>query len=98
MDKDNIITAYKNCVMGQKCEQCQWHPCEVFENMPRVSVPIDLALAVHTLLDKEKAVKPDRRLSKNKFKYNFCGKCAALLVGGEPNYCQMCGTPIDWSE
>ena len=45
MDKDLIFESFRNCVSSKKCDGCKWKACKLLKNQ-RVSIPIDLALAV----------------------------------------------------
>ena len=60
MEKDLIIDSFKRCITDTKCLGCEWKTCQMLLsgqriNVPRISIPVDLALAVIALLaDKTK--------------------------------------------
>ena len=50
MDIDIIFDSFRDCITEQKCKDCPWIGCKRFKNIPRVQVPVDLCLAVLSVM------------------------------------------------
>ena len=65
-----------------------------------LDAPWDLIDETLELLKKQKAVEPKTNLSKNDFRYDFCGSCGELLpittVSKMANFCPCCGKAVKW--
>ena len=49
MDTGKILKALENCTASEKCRDCPWESCESMK-IPRITIPLDLALAVKAVL------------------------------------------------
>ena len=49
MNKELIAEAFRNCITEPKCRDCPWKTCEMFDQ-PKTRIPLDLALAVNSML------------------------------------------------
>lgn len=48
-----VFEAFRNCITKPKCKDCPWEQCEQLGNR-KVEIPIDLALDVLNILEKNK--------------------------------------------
>lgn len=60
MDTEKIMKAFENCTTVPKCRDCPWESCESLK-IPRITIPLDLALAVKAVLQLYAAMADDER-------------------------------------
>jgi hypothetical protein len=58
MEKDLIFDSFRRCITDPKCVGCKWETCGKIINghplrIPEVKIPVDLALAVVSLIADE---------------------------------------------
>ena len=99
MEKDLIINSFRNCVSASKCKGCEWHVCKLIQSNPKAHIPIDLALAVLSLiyeqekeLERFEPMKPVERYH-NDFRCANCGR----EVTRQDIFCGRCGQAVNWN-
>lgn len=65
MEKDLIFESFRRCITEPKCVGCRWETCGKIINghplrIPEVRIPVDLALAVVSLMADELYTKEKR--------------------------------------
>ena len=60
MDTEKILEALENCTTFPQCRDCPWESCES-SKMPRITIPLDLAIAVKAVLQLYAAMADDGR-------------------------------------
>lgn len=83
---------------GDRLLECSMSGCPIGTAYFIAIQAAELRERLRTYEEKDTPVSPKKRINKNGFRYNYCGKCGHMLQAGVPKRCDNCGQAVMWGK